>query len=108
MAQPAGELPDRAVIRGKGQLTLPQQIRRQLGLHEGDNLIVSVEDGRVVLPPATLIPRDQAWYWTEEWQAGEQEIERDRAAGKRGRVFTSDEEFLDALERAADDPSALR
>ena len=107
MAQPAGEVPDRAVIRGKGQLTLPQQIRRQLGLREGDDLIVSVEDGRVVLTPAALIPRDQAWFWTEEWQAGEREVDRDRAAGVPGRVYRSDEEFLDALQRGVDDPAAL-
>jgi AbrB family looped-hinge helix DNA binding protein len=107
MAQPAGELPDRAVIRRKGQLTLPQQVRRQLGLHEGDNLIVSIEDGRVVLTPATLIPRDQAWFWDEQWQAGEREVDRELAAGVPGRVYRSDEEFLAALQRGVDDPAAL-
>jgi len=48
---------------------------------------------------------EQAWFWTEEWQAGERDVDREIAAA-RGQVFTSDEEFdaaLDALdaERAA-------
>ena len=47
---------------------------------------------------------DQAWFWTEEWQAGEREAERDLAAG-RVTHFASDEEFdaaLDALDAEAD------
>lgn len=64
---------------------------------------MTVEDGRVVLTPATLIPRDQAWYWTEQWQAGEREVDRELAAGVPGRVFSNDEEFLAALQRGIDD-----
>ena len=48
---------------------------------------------------------EQEWFWTEEWQAGERDVDREIAAG-HGQLFTSDEEFdaaLDALdaERAA-------
>jgi hypothetical protein len=42
---------------------------------------------------------DQAWFWTEEWQAGEREVARKVAAG-HGQIFVTDEEFdaaLDAL-----------
>lgn len=97
----------RTVLRSKGQITLPQQVRREMGIDEGDDLLVTVEDGRIVLIPAKLIPRDQAWFWTEEWQAGEREVEADRAAGRRGRIFHSDKEFLAALEGSVDDPSRL-
>lgn len=97
----------RAVLRSKGQITLPQQVRRDVGLEEGDDLLVTVQDGRIVLIPASLIPKDQAWFWTEEWQAGEREVEADRAAGRRGRIFHSDEEFLDFLERAVTDDSVI-
>jgi AbrB family looped-hinge helix DNA binding protein len=107
MAQPAGEVPRDVVIRSKGQLTLPLHVRRQLGLREGDHVLVSVEQGRVVLTPAALIPRDQAWFWTEEWQAGEREADRELTEGSQGRIFT-DEEFLEALERGIDNPEALR
>ena len=36
---------------------------------------------------------DQAWFWTEEWQAGEREVDRNVAAGKVGTVHYTDEEF---------------
>jgi hypothetical protein len=49
---------------------------------------------------------DQEWYWKPDWQAGEREADVDIAAG-RGRIFGSDEAFLDALEAGVDDPSAL-
>lgn len=83
-------------MRRKGVITIPLPVREELDLHEGDNLIVTVEDGKIVLMPAALIPRDQAWFWTPEWQAKEREADEDLAAG-RTRVFDSDEEFLRAV-----------
>ena len=102
------EAPYHAVVRARGQVTLPAQVRLALGLREGDNLLVTIEQGRIVLIPAALIPRDQAWFWTPEWQAGEREVEVDLAHGRPGRVFDSDDEFLAALAAGVDDPSALR
>lgn len=40
---------------------------------------------------------DQAWFWTEEWQAGERAADRQAAAGE-GTRYHSDQEFLTALE----------
>lgn len=109
MAQPdpIHDTPNEAVVRARGQITLPAEVRLQLGLREGDHVIVTVHDGRAILTPAALIPRDQRWYWTPEWQAGEREADADIAAG-RGRVFDTDAEFLAALEAGVDDPSTLR
>ena len=42
-----------------------------------------------------LIP-DQAWFWTEVWQAGEREVDRQIAAGE-GTVYYTDEDFEAAL-----------
>jgi len=39
---------------------------------------------------------DQAWFWTETWQAKEREAGRQLAAGE-GTVYDSDEEMLAAL-----------
>ena len=44
----------------------------------------------------TLRDPDQAWFWTEEWQAGEREADAQQAAGL-GVAFDSDEEFTRAL-----------
>jgi antitoxin PrlF len=105
--QPERQLPkaaarraERAVLRDKGVVTIPQAIRDELGLIVEDQFLVTVEDGRIVLSPATLVPRDQAWFWTVEWQAREAEADADLAAGRTTR-FDSDEEFLDALRARA-------
>lgn len=39
---------------------------------------------------------DQAWFWTDEWQAKEREADEDIAAGRTIR-YESDEDFLAAL-----------
>jgi len=100
LARPAKRRrPVRASIRTKGVVTLPLEVREELGLHEGDDVIVSVQDGNVVLVPARVIARDQEWFWTPEWQAGEREAEREYAAG-HGRVGRSFEEFVAELNDA--------
>src|SRR5262249_34991948 len=102
MTQPQSKItPDaanQAQLRARGQITLPAEVRLQVGLREGDHVIVTVEDDRIILTPARLIPRDQAWFWTPEWQAGEREADADIAAG-RGQVFTDDDEFTDYLKQ---------
>ena len=65
-------------VRSNGQITLPTSVRRQAKLREGDILEVIVEeDGSVRLVPKVAIDRSQAYFWTERWQAGEQEAEED-------------------------------
>ncbi len=86
-----------ATMRARGGLTLPAAIRNEVHLQEGDQVIVSVQDGKVVLTPAAVIPRDQEWFWTADWQAKEAEADADRNAG-RVVTFDSDEAFLAALD----------
>jgi len=84
-------------LRRKGQLTIPDDVRRSVRLEEGDYLAVSVRDGTIVLEPKTVIDTAQAWFWTEKWQSGEREASADIATGRMTR-FESDEEFLESLE----------
>lgn len=51
-------------------------------------------DGSVILRP--LRDPDQAWFWTQSWQAKEREVEAEIAAGL-GTVYEDGEAFLDAL-----------
>ncbi|MFA4836322.1 MAG: AbrB/MazE/SpoVT family DNA-binding domain-containing protein [Dehalococcoidia bacterium] len=69
-------------VRKKAQLTLPQSVRQELGIEEGDFLDVKVENGQIVLKVKKLIDKDQAWFWTERWQQGEREAEEDIASGR--------------------------
>jgi hypothetical protein len=47
----------------------------------------------------------EAWFWTENWQAGEREVDANIAAG-RTTHYTSDEEFLAALDAIRENPDA--
>ena len=85
------------VVRKKGVITIPQEIRDALHLEEGDHLLVTVEEGRMVVVPASLIPRDQAWFWTPEWIAKEREVDEAIERGDEMEVFLNDEDMLRAL-----------
>ena len=75
-------------------------------LEEGDLLDAEITAEGILLRPRKVIDASQAWFWNPEWQAGERDAEADLTAG-RGEVFTSGEEFLDAL-RARARPAARR
>ena len=84
-------------VRSKGQMTLPDQIRRTAHLGEGDYVEVSMQGDAIVLRPRKLIEASQAWFWDARWQEGERQASSDIAEG-RSRQFDSDEGFLESLE----------
>jgi AbrB family looped-hinge helix DNA binding protein len=86
----------RTTLRAKGQLTLPDEIRRAARLEEGDLLDAELTPDGILLRPQKLIDATQAWFWTPEWQAGEREADADRAAGTI-QTFQSGEELVGAL-----------
>ena len=69
-------------VGAKRQLTLPRHALAKLHLREGDFLEIRVNDDHIELIPLAMIPRDQLWYWTPEWQAGERQADADLAAGR--------------------------
>jgi len=68
-------------VRKKAQLTLPQSVRQELGIKEGDFLDIQVKNGEIVLKIKTLIDKEQAWFWSERWQRGEAEAQEDIRTG---------------------------
>lgn len=84
-------------IRGKGQLTLPESVRRAARLQEGDYLEVSTRGGEIVMRPKKLVDAEQAWFWTDAWQAGEREASEDIAAGRTTRSASA-KEFVKDIE----------
>jgi AbrB family looped-hinge helix DNA binding protein len=86
-------------MRRKGIVTIPEAVRKELDLHEGDHLVATVEDGRLVLIPAPVIPDDQAWFWTPQWQAKEAEADQEITDG--GCPVMSADEFIAELAQRA-------
>lgn len=40
-----------ATVTSKGQITIPQEVRKRLGLKQGDQVAFEVQDGIIVLKP---------------------------------------------------------
>ena len=91
-------------VRERGTITLPAALRKAARLDRPGSQVEARlrEDGVIELIPVITIPADQAWYWTEEWQAGEREVDEEAARGEE-RVFDSAEEFVTHLRRIAGD-----
>jgi antitoxin MazE len=84
-------------VRGKGQLTLPDEVRKAARIQEGDYLEITMRRGEIVMRPKKLVDAEQAWFWTDEWQAGEREASEDIAKGRTSGAGSA-EEFLKTLD----------
>lgn len=88
-------------LRGRGQITLPPEIRKKLKVGEGDDVLFFVnEKGQVVVDQVHIIDPEQAWFWTERWQKFEREVDEDIKAG-RIHKYKNVEEAIKALEKRA-------
>ena len=69
-------------LRGRGQITLPPEIRKRLKVGEGDDVLFFVnEKGQVVIDQVHIIDPEQAWFWTERWQKATRESIEDFEKG---------------------------
>jgi bifunctional DNA-binding transcriptional regulator/antitoxin component of YhaV-PrlF toxin-antitoxin module len=68
-------------VGAKHQVTIPHRISRALGLRKGDHMLMRLVGRRVEMIPASLIPKDQLWFWTPEWQKKEREVDEALARG---------------------------
>lgn len=83
----------------RGVIALPASVRERLCLDQpGAQLeIVELDDGRLELRGVLPVDADQAWFWSDRWQAMEREVDQHIAAGE---VTThgSVDELLQALD----------
>ncbi|SEM80029.1 looped-hinge helix DNA binding domain-containing protein, AbrB family [Syntrophus gentianae] len=80
------------------QITLPSLIRKKYNIAEGDYLEIEDKDGVMVLKPVKVVHREQAYFYTKEWQQDEAEADKDIAAGKLIGPFDTIEDFAKAME----------
>ena len=64
----------------------------QAMLKLANSMKLSAQPGVVVKP--RKVPKDQEWFWTKEWQAGERQADADLAAGRVSRIFDSADELI--------------
>jgi len=71
-------------ISSKRQISIPKSIMGALDLKPGDEVEFEIKNRKIHLVPVKTvkIPRDQAWYWTEEWQGKEKEADEDLKKGR--------------------------
>ena len=81
-------------IGPKHQITIPREAFERLGLQPGDFLEVQVHGDTLYLVPQKLIPRDQAWFWTQEWQEREREADEAIASGEISDLFDSADDLI--------------
>lgn len=75
------------VVGDKGRVTLPESVRKHLGIEEGDELGIELStNGTVELVPLALIPRDQVWFAHSEMQERISEALGDIRAGRTTRI----------------------
>jgi len=99
----ANHLQQAATVGDKGRLTLPDDIRKALGLKPGDVVLIEVtERGTAEITPAALVPKDQLWFTHPEAQARVKEALADIERGRTTRVRTPAqlEAHLDRLKRS--------
>ena len=93
MAQVIGNI----MVQKRGIVSLGL-LKEHMPINDGDIFQVQIEDDKVILVPMKLVPAEQAWFWTKEWQEGEKEVEEDKAAGKV-KSFDNVEDLLEDLDK---------
>jgi len=83
------------VVR-RGQITLPSSLRKAAQIQEGDYLRFIVKDGAISVVVQKLVDREQAYFWTREWQEGEREADEDIRIG-RLKTFDSVDDLIAEL-----------
>lgn len=93
MAQIIGSI----TVQKRGVISLGL-LKDHMPLNDGDIFQVQIEGERIVLIPMQLVPKEQAWFWSKEWQEGEKEAEEDKASG-RVKSFDSVDDLLEDLDK---------
>jgi len=81
-------------VRHNYQITIPNSLRKNLNIAEGDYLEVKRQDSELILKPVKMVPEDEAYFHSKEWQKGEKQADKDR---KKGNVLGPFDNLADGL-----------
>lgn len=93
-------------VQTRGVIALPVALRRRLKLDRPGSQVEVTErdDGVIELRPSLPVPADQAWFWTDDWQRREREVDAHVAAG-RVTSHESTDALIAALEAIPAEPA---
>ncbi len=90
---------NRSLVRTHHQITIPEEIRKQIPIEVGDPVeIYATPTGEIVIKPLKAIDPSQSWFWTREWQENEKHADEDIKKGRLSRKFSSAKELTKNLE----------
>ena len=71
-------------ISSKRQISIPKDVMAALKLKPGDEVDFEVKGETAFLVPVKTIrvPREQAWFWTSDWQDREKKADEDLSSGR--------------------------
>jgi antitoxin MazE len=75
-------------VREKYQVTIPEEVRGKIPLKVGERVEVTARGNEIIIRPVVEIPREQAWFWSREWQEQVSQSIKDLERGKI-KVFKS-------------------
>ena len=82
-------------FKQKSQVTIPNEIVKKMHLKVGDKLDIAEKDGRLIITPVVIIPKDQAWYYSEKWQTMEKTVDEQIKNGNVHQVNSKEELYKD-------------
>jgi len=84
-------------VRTRNQITIPREYTEYVNVGEGEELRYEItDDGALILRPVITVPKDQAWFWTDKWQAEESEVDEEIKTGLTSSPRTA-EDFINDL-----------
>jgi len=90
-------------VQRRGIISLPAQLRARMHLDQPGAQVEITEraDGVFELRPTLPVSADQSWFWQQDWQDREREVEAHLARGE-ATTHASTEDFLAYLDEHSD------
>jgi len=90
-------------VGSKNQITLPKKLVKALHLQPGDILEIKNEGFSIILLPKKIIPAEQSWFWSKEWQEKEKDADEDIKTGKTSKAFENADQLIKHLRSQKDE-----
>ena len=85
-------------ITGHYQIVIPREVREKTGLKKGDLVSFKERDGEIIMDPVCIVRKDQAYFWSKEWQ---ESIKRSEGEIKKGeyKTYQSGKQLREGIEK---------